>query len=205
MKTFFTKLWWALKPLNKWHIAIYLVLIAFTIQNYITRPASNVISDFTQVEGVLTGLFDHQKVRAGGYGYSARITPFGEQTQISFKTRGNKKYQAWYNKPVVAYYWPKHGFSNQNSLIFMAPLEEKQAYLDDYNLYNGGFENVDNTRSLYWKDSFNTWLIFIFVWAIPFVTKLEKIRDEKIKRKEIQQRLEIEKMYEIEQRVDKEK
>lgn len=180
MKTFFNKLWWVFKPINKWHIVVYLVLICISIQHYVTRPPSRVITDFEQVEGILTKLTTH--ATKADLGSSVVINQMGSNKIIGLRTRGNDSYRTWINKPVVAYYWPARGFSDSDLLVLMAPLAEKQAYIDDFNRHKGGFGNVKFLNS---KDTFTTWVYFFLVWVGPIIWRksqadlAEKRKNEK--------------------------
>ena len=182
MNAFFRKLWWALKPLNKWHIAIYLILIAFTIQSYVTRPAPKVITDLPQVEGVLSKLTKITNPK--NMSSWVTIKQKGSNQRITLRTRGNNRYRSWLKQPVVAYYGPAHGFNSNDLLIFMAPLEEKQAYLDDFIRQKGRFEAV---KYIAVAENAHAFLYFFVVWMTGFFYKLQCKRDEIEKNKIIKE------------------
>ena len=81
MNTFLSKLWWVIKPYNKWHIVVYLGFLGLIINIYVTRPPSKDISDFQYVEGLLVNLVETRSSKHVSKNHFVYIKPYilGEQ------------------------------------------------------------------------------------------------------------------------------
>tara|TARA_B110000881_G_C18219506_1_gene338297 strand:- start:96 stop:536 length:441 start_codon:yes stop_codon:yes gene_type:complete len=125
-----------------------------------TVPPSKVITDYKKVEGVVTGF-------SSGHKSNPQVTlqlKNSEQTIRLQVLGGLRQYDDILLKPaVVAYYWPGDVF-NGKQVVLMAPVAQRNQYLDDFIKNKGGFDI--SKVSLLGDIMFG--VAFFMLWFIPW-------------------------------------
>ena len=144
MKTFLNKIWLVIKPLNKWHIAAYLIVLCLAVYDQVTQPPSKVITDYKRIEGVVTKV---SRVR----GFPIVLLKVDDEIiSLSFSGEKYDEYYSWLNKKRIVYYWPEHFLNSNNRLVLMTPPLQEAADLEHFIKYEDGFNQPSiNKRSIH--------------------------------------------------------
>jgi hypothetical protein len=162
--------WQLIKPINKWHVAAYFIVLSLSVYDQATQPASKVITDYKRIEGVVIKV---SRLR----GYPVVLLKVDDEIiSLSFSGKKYDLYYSWRNKERIVYYWPEHFLNSNNILVLMTTPLQESVDLEHFIKDEDGFNNPSLNRG----SKHAVFVTFWVLWLCPFLWEIT--REERKKR-----------------------